>query len=87
MIVDCDLSQIEWRVCAFLAQDEVAMTEIREGVDGHSDNCVNVLELPLTKENRTDAKVFLFRTIKLLILHGVIHVEELGEFRGSLRFN
>jgi len=63
MILDVDLSQIEWRVVAALTQDEVMMNEIRNSVDQHSAACVDLMELPLTKENRTDAKIFNFRAI------------------------
>jgi DNA polymerase-1 len=63
MIVDADLSQIEWRVCAELTQDPVMMNEIIEGRDQHAFTCTNMMELPLTKENRTDAKIFNFRAI------------------------
>jgi DNA polymerase I-like protein with 3'-5' exonuclease and polymerase domains len=61
MIVDADLSQIEWRVCADLTQDPVMMQEIIEGRDQHAFTCTELMELPLTKENRTDAKIFNFR--------------------------
>jgi DNA polymerase-1 len=63
MIVDADLSQIEWRVCAELTQDPVMIQEILEGRDQHAYTCTNMMELPLTKENRTDAKIFNFRAI------------------------
>lgn len=62
-IVDVDLSQIEWRVAAFLSQDKVMMDEIRNGVDQHAAACTDIMELPLTSENRTDAKIFNFRAI------------------------
>lgn len=37
--------------------------EIRAGQDQHAFTCVNLMELPLTKDNRTDAKIFNFRAI------------------------
>jgi len=63
MILNADLSQIEWRVAAFLSQDKVAIAEINTGIDAHSDNCVNVMQLKLTKQNRYHAKRFLFRLL------------------------
>ena len=63
MIVDADLAQIEWRCAAFLSQDPVMIEEINNGVDQHAAACVDLMELPLTKDNRTDAKIFNFRMI------------------------
>jgi len=63
VIIEADLSAAEWRVAAFLSQDVTAIDEIKQGHDAHADNCVNVMGLPLTKNNRTDAKVFLFRIL------------------------
>lgn len=65
MILDCDLSQIEWRIAAYLSQDPVMCDEIRSGIDQHAATCVdpNMMNLPLTKDNRTDAKIFNFRAI------------------------
>jgi len=37
--------------------------EICDGVDAHSMNCVELMEMPLTDENRTTAKIFSFRMI------------------------
>lgn len=58
MLVQVDAASLEWRVCAQLAQDEVAISEIVEGKDTHTLN-QEVLHLP----SRLIAKVFLFRTI------------------------
>ena len=63
MLIDADLSQIEWRGAAFLSRDEVMCRELNEGRDAHSANCVELMELPLTKENRQDTKIFNFRMI------------------------
>lgn len=63
MILECDLSQIEWRAAAFLSQDPIMLEEIRSGIDQHAATCVDLMELPLTKENRQDAKIFNFRAI------------------------
>lgn len=63
MILDVDLSQIEWRVVACLTMDQVMIKEILDKVDQHAAACVDLMELPLNKENRTDAKIFNFRAI------------------------
>jgi DNA polymerase-1 len=62
-LVQSDLSQIEWRAAAWLSQDPVMIREINEGIDQHSAACVDLMELPLNKENRTFAKIFNFRMI------------------------
>ena len=65
MILDVDLSQIEWRIVAELTQDPVMVQEILAGVDQHAYTCTapELMNLKLTKENRTDAKLFNFRAI------------------------
>ena len=65
MILDVDLSQIEWRICAVLSQDPIMLEEIRSGIDQHAATCTSpdMMNLPLTKDNRTDAKIFNFRAI------------------------
>lgn len=64
-IVQADLSQIEWRGAAELAQDQVMLHEINSGVDQHTEACTNpkLMNLPFSKENRTHAKIFNFRMI------------------------
>lgn len=54
----CDAAQLEWRCCAELSRDVVAIKEIVEGQDTHSLNQV-AFELP----SRLIAKIYLFRTI------------------------
>jgi DNA polymerase-1 len=63
MILDVDLSQIEWRVVADITGDPVMIQEIKEGQDQHAHSCEHLMELPVTKDNRTDAKIFNFRAI------------------------
>ncbi len=65
LILQADLSQIEWRGAAELAQDVVMLNEINSGIDQHAEACTNpkLMNLPLTKDNRTDAKIFNFRMI------------------------
>jgi DNA polymerase I-like protein with 3'-5' exonuclease and polymerase domains len=58
MLVQCDASQLEWRVLLELAQDEVGIAEILGGEDTHSKNQA-AFNLP----SRLIAKIFLFRTI------------------------
>ena len=62
-IIDADLSQIEWRVAAYLSQDPTMIHEINNGIDQHAAACVDLMERELTKENRNDAKIFNFRMI------------------------
>ena len=63
MILNADLSQIEWRVAAFLSQDPTMIAEINSGVDQHATSCTNLMKLPLNKLNRFYAKTFNFRMI------------------------
>lgn len=58
MIVQCDASQLEWRVLVELSKDRVALDEIIGGQDTHSLNQV-AFGLP----SRLIAKIYLFRTI------------------------
>ena len=63
MILNADLSQIEWRMAAFLSQDKAMITEINSGIDQHGAACTQLMKLPLTKMNRFHAKRFNFRMI------------------------
>lgn len=58
MKLSCDASGLEWNVAAFLSQDELAIEEIKNEFDIHSDN-QRRFELP----ERRLAKIFLFRLI------------------------
>src|SRR4051812_1948996 len=59
VILKGDAAQLEWRVKAFLAQDQVAIAEINDPTrDIHQEN-VDVFKLP----TRTVAKNFLYRMI------------------------
>lgn len=62
-IIEADLAQIEWRTAAALSRDPTMIKEITSGIDQHGAACVDLMELPLTKENRYDAKIFNFRMI------------------------
>jgi DNA polymerase I len=69
-LLQFDLSQIEWRVAAWLSQDRTMMDEINAGIDQHAAACVDILELPFknkhdpeSKINRDYTKVFNFRMI------------------------
>ena len=69
-ILQWDLSQIEWRVVAWLSRDPTMITEIKNKVDQHIAACVEWMELPFisktdpeSKMNRFHAKVFNFRMI------------------------
>lgn len=58
MKLSCDASGLEWNVAAFLSQDEVAIQEVINEFDIHSDNQKR-FGLP----ERRIAKIFLFRLI------------------------
>lgn len=58
MLLKADASALEWRVKVFLSQDKLAMREIREGLDIHTDNAKK-FGLP----DRGIAKIFLYRMI------------------------
>jgi DNA polymerase-1 len=58
MLIQCDASQLEWRVLAWLSGDSIALREINDGLDFHAKN-QETLGLP----TRLIAKIFLFRTI------------------------
>lgn len=70
-ILNADLSQLEWRVAAFLSQDPVAIREILDDVDYHRDNAIRFFgadpslpnDHPDFKPLRTIAKVFGFRLL------------------------
>lgn len=58
MLASFDAAQLEWRVVAHNSRDKVAIQEIKDGVDFHSDNQKR-FKLP----SRLIAKKFLFRAI------------------------
>lgn len=60
MLLDCDLSGIEWRCAAFLSQDPIMIQEIIDGDDIHTSNAIAFFG---GKEFRQDCKVFNFRMI------------------------
>lgn len=55
-----DASQLEWRIAAWLAQDQVAMDEIRAGIDCHLDNAVRFFG---DAKYRQSAKIMTFRLL------------------------
>jgi len=69
-IMQVDLSQVEWRDAAWLAQDEVMIEEINSGIDQHVATVRELMEMefiskadPKSYSNRNHAKVFNFRMI------------------------
>lgn len=58
MLIKADAKQLEWRVAAFLSQDTVALAEINNNEDIHSNNQER-FRLP----SRLIAKTFIFRLI------------------------
>jgi DNA polymerase I-like protein with 3'-5' exonuclease and polymerase domains len=60
LILTIDLSQLEWRIGAWLSQDPVAMSEILNDIDCHADNAVNFFG---DIKYRQDAKIMTFRLL------------------------
>jgi DNA polymerase-1 len=58
MLLQCDASQLEWRVALELSNEQVGIAEIINGEDTHANN-QKAFDLP----SRLIAKIFLFRTI------------------------
>jgi DNA polymerase I-like protein with 3'-5' exonuclease and polymerase domains len=58
MIIQCDASQLEWRVSLELSGDETGLQEVLNGADTHDLNRV-AFSLP----SRLISKIYLFRTI------------------------
>jgi DNA polymerase I-like protein with 3'-5' exonuclease and polymerase domains len=67
-ILEVDLSQIEWRVVAWLSQDQIMIQEILDGVDPHTENAIkffggNPADGKKFDKLRTTAKIMTFRLI------------------------
>jgi DNA polymerase I-like protein with 3'-5' exonuclease and polymerase domains len=69
-IMQVDLSQVEWRGAAYLAQDKVMIREVNAGVDQHIAAVREIMKMkftdkkdPESKKNRDTAKVVNFRYI------------------------
>lgn len=62
MLINVDAKALEWVVCAHLSKDPVAMREICDNIDQHTEN-QKMLGLPDGKEGRLIAKIFVFRLI------------------------
>ena len=60
LILVIDMSQLEWRVAAWLSQDQVAMREILDGTDIHTDNAINFFG---DIKYRQQAKIMTFRLL------------------------
>ena len=58
MLIQCDASQLEWRVALELSQDPVGIQEVLNKEDTHSLN-----EKAFSLPSRLIAKIYLFRTI------------------------
>ena len=58
MLIQCDASQLEWRVAVELSNDSVALSEILNKEDTHSKN-----QLAFNLPSRLISKIYLFRTI------------------------
>lgn len=64
MLISADASQLEWRTAVELSGDLVGLQEIKDHADTHSLNQV-AFALP----SRLIAKIYLFRTIFLSLIH------------------
>ena len=60
LILVIDLSQLEWRVAAWLSQDPVALQEILNDIDCHLDNAINFFG---DAKYRQAAKIMTFRLL------------------------
>ncbi len=58
MLLQADAKALEWVCASYLSQDQVAIQEIRDGTDQHSDN-----QLRFGLPSRLIAKTFVFRLI------------------------
>jgi DNA polymerase I-like protein with 3'-5' exonuclease and polymerase domains len=61
MIIDADLSSLEYRMAAFLSQDKLMIQEIVEGLDIHAANAVNLFG---DVKYRQEAKILTFRMLR-----------------------
>lgn len=62
MLINCDISGLEWICAVYLSQETVAMKEIADLVDQHADNQKR-LGFPAGPDYRRIAKIFVFRLI------------------------
>jgi len=60
VLLDCDLSALEWRVGAELSRDPVMIQEIVDGIDMHTDNASKLFG---AIKFRQEAKVVSFRSL------------------------
>lgn len=60
MLIDNDLSALEWRVGAELSRDPVMIQEIEAGIDMHTDNAIKLFG---DAKFRQEAKVVSFRSL------------------------
>lgn len=66
VLIECDFSQLEWRVCAYLCQDQTMIDEIKNGIDAHKKNAsisFNIPQEEVTKQQRQIAKMVSFGLI------------------------
>lgn len=60
MLIDVDLSALEWRGGAELSRDPVMIQEIKDGIDMHTNNAINLFG---DVKYRQEAKVVSFRAL------------------------
>lgn len=60
MIIDADLSALEWRVAAELCRDPVMIQEIKDDIDIHTANAIQIFG---DEKYRQEAKTVSFRSL------------------------
>ena len=76
-ILNADLSQLEWRGCAYMCQDPTMLKEINNGVDIHAENAINFFG---DLSYRTTAKIMTFRLIYGGIAYGFFMDQKMPNF-------
>jgi len=80
-ILNADAKQLEWVAATYLSQDPVAIEEIIQGADQHSDN-MERLHLP----SRLIAKIFVFRLIFGGTAWAYANDPDFAEVKGNEKF-
>jgi DNA polymerase I-like protein with 3'-5' exonuclease and polymerase domains len=81
-ILQVDLSQIEWRMAAWMSQDAVMIHEINSGIDQHTEALTNpkLMNMEFSKEGRNKAKIFNFRMIYGGVAYGYYMDDNMPNF-------
>ena len=81
MLIQGDASALEWRCAAYLSQDQIAMKEIYDNIDQHTDN-----QLRFGLPSRLIAKTFVFRLIYGGSAYSYANDPNFAEVRKSEKF-